>query len=269
MINVSVKCPHCGKSLMDSKKKLDKKPSIHVNLIYAGKNAPLYMSSVYGSYKIELALKIPLKKMAGFYCPHCNANLKIAGKCDLCGAPMVAFKLKGGGRIQICSRKGCKNHILEFQKISELQNFSKLCFQTQFYDKDGMAVSNIAVKRIIKTRIKGRSLIYIWIIGTDNKIYSVGAARSAVEFKEAQKMYLNDAVNLFKKKKAAPARGNECVKSITYNCVGNEMYQCTHTLCYRCRIVYEWDDIGLHPVTRCGWETDDIICEPTGEPCGE
>jgi hypothetical protein len=45
MVSVLVKCPHCGKSLMNSGKKLDKVSAIEVNLTYAGKHAPLYMSS--------------------------------------------------------------------------------------------------------------------------------------------------------------------------------------------------------------------------------
>ncbi len=124
MINVSVKCPHCGKSLMDSKKKIDNRPSIKVKLTYAGKNAPLHLSSLYGSYNVALDLNIPMRKIAGFRCPHCNADLKSTRKCDLCGAQMVAFNLKGGGQVQICSRRGCKKHILEFQDPkSELQAF--------------------------------------------------------------------------------------------------------------------------------------------------
>ena len=39
MVNVSVKCPHCGKSLMNSGKKLEKAASIEVNLTYAGNEA--------------------------------------------------------------------------------------------------------------------------------------------------------------------------------------------------------------------------------------
>jgi len=126
MINVSVKCPHCGKSLMDAKKKLDKMASILVHLTYAGKNAPLYMSSAYGSYSVETDLKIPLGKIAGFRCPSCEADLKSTRKCEVCGAQMVAFNLKEGGQVQICARHGCKKHLLEFQNPdNELQAFYK------------------------------------------------------------------------------------------------------------------------------------------------
>ena len=126
MVSVQVKCPHCGKSLMNSAKKLETVPSIEVNLTYAGKHAPLYLSSLYGSYKVETDLNMPVGKVAGFRCPHCKADLKSTRKCDACGSQMIAFDLKAGGQVQICSRRGCKKHVLEFQNPdSELQAFYK------------------------------------------------------------------------------------------------------------------------------------------------
>ncbi len=115
MINLSLKCPHCRKSLMDKSKKLGGHPSVAVKLTYAGKNSPLYLSSVYGSYEVETDINVPIGKIAGFRCPHCKADLKSLRKCDICGAQMVAFDLKEGGQVQICSRRGCKKHILEFE----------------------------------------------------------------------------------------------------------------------------------------------------------
>jgi len=92
---------------MNAKKKLDNAASIEVNLTYAGKHAPLYMSSLYGSYLIE-------------------TELSSTRKCDACGSQMIAFELKDGGQVQICSRRGCKKHVLEFQNAdSELQAFYK------------------------------------------------------------------------------------------------------------------------------------------------
>lgn len=126
MVSVQVKCPHCGKSLMNSAKKLDAVPSIEVNLTYAGKHAPLYLSSFYGSYKVETELNMPVGKVAGFRCPHCKVDLKSTRKCDACSSQMIAFELKAGGQVQICSRRGCKKHVLEFQDpAGELQAFYK------------------------------------------------------------------------------------------------------------------------------------------------
>ncbi|MEK7721657.1 MAG: hypothetical protein AAB359_04640 [Elusimicrobiota bacterium] len=111
---------------MNPGKKLDKTAAIEVNLTYAGRHAPLYMSSLYGSYLVETDLSMPVGKVAGFRCPYCKADLKSARKCDACGSRMIAFELKAGGQVQICSRRGCKKHVLEFQDAdSELQAFYK------------------------------------------------------------------------------------------------------------------------------------------------
>ena len=116
---------------MSTKKKMSGKAAIEAKVTYAGKNAPIYLSSVYGEYDIELDLNIPLGKIAGFRCHHCKADLKSTRKCDVCSAQMVAFDLKGGGQVQICSRRGCKKHILEFQDPkSELQAFYKSYIKT-------------------------------------------------------------------------------------------------------------------------------------------
>jgi len=126
MIQVSVRCPKCGKTLMNSAKKLDGKPAITINLSYAGKSGPLHMSAMYGSYAVETPVSIPAGKIGGFRCPHCDADLKSTRKCDVCGAQMVAFEMKQGGQVQICSRRGCKKHVLEFQDPkSELEAFYK------------------------------------------------------------------------------------------------------------------------------------------------
>ncbi|MFH1619510.1 MAG: hypothetical protein ABIG11_06350 [bacterium] len=133
MIQVYVKCPKCGKSLMNQARKMDGKPVITITMTYAGKNAALHLSSLYGSYAIETGLNVPLGKIAGFRCPHCRADLKSTRKCDICGAQMVAFELKQGGLIQICSRRGCRKHVLEFQDPEgELQAFYK-SYSTSFH----------------------------------------------------------------------------------------------------------------------------------------
>lgn len=126
MVVVNVKCPSCGKSLMDKNKIIDGHSAVAVKLTYAGKKGMLYLSPVYGSYNVETELNVPKSKIAGFRCPHCNADLKSTRKCDVCNAQMVAFELKEGGTVQICSRRGCKKHLIEFEDPSkELEIFYK------------------------------------------------------------------------------------------------------------------------------------------------
>jgi len=126
MIQLTVICPKCGKSFMDGVHKISGKPSIKIRLSYAGKKGFLYLSSLYGSYDVNVPFEVPLRKIAGFRCPHCDADLKSTRKCDLCGAQMVAFGLKQGGHVQICARRGCPKHLMEFSDPkSELEAFYK------------------------------------------------------------------------------------------------------------------------------------------------
>ncbi|MFA5162411.1 MAG: hypothetical protein WC421_09205 [Elusimicrobiales bacterium] len=125
MLQLSVKCPHCLKTLM-SPRKIGGGSSVCVRVSYAGKRGMLYLSAVYGSYDTVAPFQVPPGKVAGLRCPHCDADLKGARRCDGCGAQMAAFVLKHGGQVQICSRNGCKKHILEFQDPkTELEAFYK------------------------------------------------------------------------------------------------------------------------------------------------
>jgi hypothetical protein len=50
---LDIKCPHCFKSLMDSKVTLDNEPSIKVDIKVDGEKSWLRLSSVWGRYTIE------------------------------------------------------------------------------------------------------------------------------------------------------------------------------------------------------------------------
>ncbi|HEX7401796.1 MAG TPA: class I tRNA ligase family protein [candidate division Zixibacteria bacterium] len=124
MIQVNVKCPHCGKSLMEEAHKIDGYPSVKVFIEHEKKKGVLYLSSLYGSYNIETDVFVPEKKLASFICPHCQKELKSKRACEVCQAPMVPFNFVSGGIIQICSRRGCKKHLVEFEKLEgELSAF--------------------------------------------------------------------------------------------------------------------------------------------------
>ncbi len=126
MIQLRVKCPACGRTLMKSSPKIDGKPSALLNISYGGRSGRLYLSAVYGSYQILCDINVPSGKVARFFCPNCRSLLRSSRKCEQCKAPMAAFKLRDGGKIQICSRRGCKKHLLEFQDPeSELEAFYK------------------------------------------------------------------------------------------------------------------------------------------------
>jgi methionyl-tRNA synthetase len=124
MIQVNVKCPHCGKSLMDADVKIDDHPSVTVLIGYENKRGFLHLSSLYGSYNIESEVFVPQEKIAQFFCPHCEAELKSTRLCELCQAPMIPMRFTEGGTVQICSRRGCKRHLIEFEELeTEIRAF--------------------------------------------------------------------------------------------------------------------------------------------------
>lgn len=114
MIEVKVKCRHCRRSLRDKGKLIDSKPSIKVLIQHGKQKGALYLSSLYGSFTIEVPFKVPKGKTVRFFCPHCKKEIKGNRDCDKCGASMIPLSLKEGGLVQVCSRRGCKQHLFEF-----------------------------------------------------------------------------------------------------------------------------------------------------------
>ncbi|MBM3320541.1 MAG: NAD(P)H-dependent oxidoreductase subunit E [Candidatus Eisenbacteria bacterium] len=106
-------CPRCNHSFMDPERLLDGHPSIRVTVAFADKHGWLRLSSLYGSYSVESEDPIPKDTIVNFFCPHCHAEIAGATLCTDCGAPMVAMIVRGGGMLQICSRRGCKNHMFD------------------------------------------------------------------------------------------------------------------------------------------------------------
>ena len=114
-LQLDVACPECHTSLMDPAHLIDHVPSVRAAIRVGGQRGWLRLSSVYGSYAIESDLEIPQGAIADFQCPDCGSPLSGDEACNLCGAPLVSFRLSSGGQINICARRGCKKHFLEFQ----------------------------------------------------------------------------------------------------------------------------------------------------------
>ena len=115
MIRVRVKCGRCGKSLMDEETQIDSHPSIFVTAKVGAKSGKLHLSSVYGSYQIRPAVDMKKGAIARFFCPHCRKEMMGSRRCEKCDARMIPLPLLEGGLVQICSRRGCKKHCLEFE----------------------------------------------------------------------------------------------------------------------------------------------------------
>jgi NADH-quinone oxidoreductase subunit E len=110
---IQVNCPRCNHSFMDPGHAIDGYPSVRVTVSFGREHGWLRLSSLYGSYNLESEYEIPNDAVVNFFCPHCHAELRGAAACPECAAPMVSMIVRGGGVVQICSRRGCKGHILD------------------------------------------------------------------------------------------------------------------------------------------------------------
>jgi len=110
---VEVSCSRCNHSLMHPDTIIDGYPAIRVTISFDNKHGWLALSSLYGSHKVVSLHEIPPGTIVNIFCPHCHAELIGGTKCGACGAPMVPMIVRGGGVVQICARRGCKEHILD------------------------------------------------------------------------------------------------------------------------------------------------------------
>jgi NADH-quinone oxidoreductase subunit E len=110
---INVNCPHCNHSLRDETFSIDGQPSIRVIISSNQKKGWLRLSCLYGSYNFACEFDVPMDSVATFICPHCNVEFHSTLDCSICAAPMVPMFIDGGGIVQICSRRGCKNHLLD------------------------------------------------------------------------------------------------------------------------------------------------------------
>ena len=110
---IDVNCPHCNHSLMDETFAIDGYPSIKLSVLFDHEDDWLRLSCLYGSYNVSTELDVPVDAVVGFYCPHCRVQLPSTSECSVCGAPMAPMLVRGGGIVRICSRRGCRNHMLD------------------------------------------------------------------------------------------------------------------------------------------------------------
>ena len=110
---VNVSCPHCNRSLMTREHRLDGYPMVRVTVSFRRKHGWLRLSSLYGDYRIESEYDIPSGAVVHLFCPSCHAELRSGRLCATCDAPMIILVVRGGGTVQFCSRRGCKEHMLD------------------------------------------------------------------------------------------------------------------------------------------------------------
>jgi len=110
---IDVSCPRCNHSLMDKNYSIDGYPSIRITMSFERKHGWIRLSCLYGSYNVESEYPIPKDIILHLFCPHCHAELIGAADCPECSAPMVPMVVRTGGVVQICTRRGCKGHLLD------------------------------------------------------------------------------------------------------------------------------------------------------------
>lgn len=118
LMSLRLKCPKCGRSLMDQEHPIDNVPGIHLMIECREQKGDIWLSSIYGSYNYKATIDLPRNEIAKFNCPECHEQITSKTECMTCGADMVPFYLDMGGKVSICSRSGCKNHFVEFEDLS-------------------------------------------------------------------------------------------------------------------------------------------------------
>jgi len=110
---IEVNCPHCNHSFRDETFAIDGYPCVKINVATDHHRGWIRLSCLYGSYNVSTEFEIPEGTVVNFMCPHCNSEIHSTSDCSQCGAPMISIPVEGGGTVQICSRRGCKNHMLD------------------------------------------------------------------------------------------------------------------------------------------------------------
>ena len=113
VFGVNVSCPSCNRSLMTPEQLLDGHPMVRVTASFGRNHGWMRLSSLYGDYRIQSEYEIPQGAVIHFFCPQCHAELRSTRLCPNCDAPMIILLVRGGGTVQFCSRRGCKEHMLD------------------------------------------------------------------------------------------------------------------------------------------------------------
>jgi hypothetical protein len=112
-----VRCPHCNRSLMDYSKLIMGKPSIKLCVKSGNNTGILNLCSIYGCYEKQCDIDLADGDIVELMCPECKNSLKSKSLCDICGAPLFVVEIESGGKLQNCSRSGCRKHRVVFEDI--------------------------------------------------------------------------------------------------------------------------------------------------------
>jgi NADH-quinone oxidoreductase subunit E len=122
MFPLNVSCPSCGKSLMDPDHFMDGHPSVRFDFSCNGDKGWMRLSSLYGSHAVALEHEAPANALATLSCPHCMGELPSFSRCPECGASMAALLVGDGCSWEICTRSGCRGHLLNLDQTNLREN---------------------------------------------------------------------------------------------------------------------------------------------------
>ena len=123
---LEIVCPNCGQLLNDPEVKIKERPALKFLVENKGRQGIIWISAIYGDHEtIEPPeLNILPGDLVKFYCPHCKKPLPKIDKC-YCKGDLLRLKLKSGGNLQFCNRKGCYYSTIGFTNPDELDKFFK------------------------------------------------------------------------------------------------------------------------------------------------
>jgi NADH-quinone oxidoreductase subunit E len=113
VIPLSVRCPKCGESLMDSGNALDGRQSIKLAASVGGKKFAVYLSSLYGTGNVRCECDIADGSLVSWSCPLCGKGLRADADCPECGAKMAMLSVDNQAELYVCTRRGCPGHRLD------------------------------------------------------------------------------------------------------------------------------------------------------------
>ena len=201
LVSMRVKCPLCGRSLMDEAHKLDNEPAISLRFHLEGKEGWIRLSSVYGSFLVESEFPIPNGGLVEFLCPGCQQQLKSTVSCEVCLAPMVPLSLEEGGRLFICTRRGCRKHFLEFEDavVALSRFYDRYCFDANLPPDHRGELTEVREEYVTRPKVTMGTGTYLYAycphchqsLIDKNTIYFMLVDRQGREGRLALSPYLN------------------------------------------------------------------------------
>jgi NADH:ubiquinone oxidoreductase subunit E len=115
---IQVNCPRCDHTLMDTAHKINSCASIKLAASSDGKKGILYLSGLYGSAHADSDGEFMQGAVTLLSCPHCAKELPGVSDCPECGAKMAMMTAGKYATLHVCSRCGCKGHMLDITALT-------------------------------------------------------------------------------------------------------------------------------------------------------